>query len=371
MQHGATIRGANPQARPGGVSSQRHALGRALLAAASVAALAILLLRIADGLGWTATGWVSWRTAALALLGWFVALDIAVVLMRGVGGERALFLLPAVQLTFAFVLFPTVFGLYVAFTDWNLSAAQGRSFNGIDNFRNLFRDDDFWHAMLNMLYYVAAVLAQYAIAFGLALLLNQDIRGRKFFRVVFLLPFMLSPVAVSFMIGRSIFNSQYGPIPNMLASLGFENVPLWEDPWLARVNIMLMDAWYSIPFMMVLLLAGLQAIPHEVLESAKIDGATARRTFVDMVYPLMLPVSVTAVVLRVIFELKLIDVVRVATNGGPGGATDTVTLFIFREGIEQANVGYATALSQFYLVAIIIFVTAILAVTGRWVRKFA
>jgi multiple sugar transport system permease protein len=85
----------------------------------------------------------------------------------------------------------------------------------------------------------------------------------------------------------------------------------------------------------------------------------------------MLPVSLTAVVLRIIFELKLIDVVRVVTNGNPGGATDTVTLFIFREGIEQANVGYATAMSQFYLVCVILLVTVILTVAGRWVQKFA
>ena len=335
-------------------------------------ALVVVVLQIAAMIGWDdAPGIASWRTVALAVLGWFIAVDIAVVLMHGVRGESALFLLPALQLTAAFVLFPTVFGLYVAFTNWNLSAEQGRTFNGLDNVRALFRDADFWRSMLNMVYYVIAVLAQYVVAFGLALLLNQDIRGRKFFRVVFLLPFMLSPVAVSFMIGRSILDSQFGPVAQVLGSLGLDNIALWEDPWPARINIMLMDAWYSIPFMMVLLLAALQGIPHEVLESATIDGASGRQTFFHMIFPLMLPVSLTAVVLRIIFELKLIDVVRVVTNGGPGGATDTVTLFIFREGIEKANVGYATALSQFYLICVIVLVTAILAIAGRWVQKFS
>jgi multiple sugar transport system permease protein len=215
------------------------------------------------------------------------------------------------------------------------------------------------------------VLIQYVIAFGLALLLNQKIRGRKFFRIVFLLPFMLSPVAVSFMIGKSILDPQYGPVTELLAKIGFEDVSFYGEKWPARINIMVMDAWYSIPFVMVLLLAGLQAIPHEVIESAKIDGANAWRTFTGMVFPLMLPVSLTAIILRIIFELKLIDVVRVVTGGGPGGATDTVTLFIYREGIEKTNVGYATALSQFYLIVVIVFITVILAVAGRWVRKFA
>jgi multiple sugar transport system permease protein len=212
-------------------------------------------------------------------------------------------------------------------------------------------------------------MVQYVIAFGLALLLNQQIRGRKFFRVVFLMPFMLSPIAVSFMIGKSLLNSQYGPVVPALEWLGFTDISFYEDPWLARLNIMIMDAWYSIPFMMVLLLAGLQGIPGEVLESAKIDGASAWQTFRHMIFPLMLPVSLTAIILRVIFELKLIDVVRIVTGGGPGSSTDTVSLFIYREGIQKTNVGYATAMSQFYLLVVIISITIVLWLASKVVQK--
>jgi multiple sugar transport system permease protein len=233
----------------------------------------------------------------------------------------------------------------------------------------MFGDRGYWNAFRNMGYYVAAVLVQYAIAFGLALLLNQDIRGRKFFRVAFLMPFMLSPVAVSFMIGKTMLNSQFGPIVLALHSLGFEDISFYESPWMARLNIMIMDAWYSIPFMMVLLLAGLQGIPTEVLESARIDGASAWETFRHMIFPLMLPVSLTAIILRVIFELKLLDVVRVVTGGGPGSATDTVNLFILREGIEKSNVGYATALSQFYLLIIIVSISIVLWLASKWIQR--
>jgi multiple sugar transport system permease protein len=132
---------------------------------------------------------------------------------------------------------------------------------------------------------------------------------------------------------------------------------------------MIMDAWYSIPFMMVLLLAGLQGIPGEVLESAKIDGASSWQAFRHMIFPLMLPISLTAIILRVIFELKLIDVVRVVTGGGPGGATDTVSLFIYREGIQKTNVGYASAMSEFYLLIIIVSITIVLWLANKWVRK--
>lgn len=353
----------------GGVSKERKRLGNAVIWLATLIALMPLVLQMAHELGLTDRGLSNWRPVAYAFVLWSIALCVGLILSRGPKGEQDVFLLPAALLTLAFVIFPTIYAVFIAFSDWNLSAVNGRSFNGLDNFRKLLHDGGYWNAMRNMVYYVAAVLVQYVIAFGLAALLNQDIRGRKFFRVVFLLPFMLSPVAVSFMLGKSIMNSQYGPYLLLLDKLGIDRFPLFESAWSARLMIMIMDAWYSIPFMMVLLLAGLQAMPHEVMESARVDGASSWQTFRDMIFPLMLPVSITAIILRVIFELKLLDVVKVVTGGGPGNYTDTVTLFIYREGIERTNVGYATALSTFYLIVIIVVLTAVLWLANKWMQK--
>jgi multiple sugar transport system permease protein len=371
MQTDAHMSGSQPLLVTGGVSPKRRAIARGFLAVTTVAMLTVLVIQIAYLANWIESGFGNWRPVALAVLLWFVAIDVGVVLLRGVRGERALFLLPAVELTIAFVIFPTIFALYVAFTDWNLSAVSGRHFNGLDNFRRLIHDRDYWRVIGNNFKYLIGVLIQYVIAFGLALLLNQDIRGRKFFRVVFLLPFMLSPVAIGWMIGRSILDAQYGVVTPLLAKIGLENVSFFDQPLPALIGIMAMDAWYSIPFIMVLLLAGLQALPHEVFEASRIDGASAWQTFRHMTFPLLLPVSLTALVLRAIFEFKLIDIVRVVTNGGPGGATDTATNFIYREGIEKTNVGYATALSQFFLIIVILFVTFVLVTIGRWVRDVA
>jgi multiple sugar transport system permease protein len=132
---------------------------------------------------------------------------------------------------------------------------------------------------------------------------------------------------------------------------------------------MAMDAWVSIPFIMILLLAGLQALPGDVLEAAKVDGANAWQSFWKVTFPLMLPISVTAVILRIIFELKLADIVINVTAGGPGGATDTVSSFIYREYRDRSNVGYGTMLAQFYLVIIVLFVTALLSGTTRWMKR--
>jgi multiple sugar transport system permease protein len=153
--------------------------------------------------------------------------------------------------------------------------------------------------------------------------------------------------------------------------LGWENPAFFASPWGARVSVMALDAWVSIPFMMVLLLAGLQALPREVMEAARIDGASAGQTFCHVVFPLMLPVSLTAVILRTIFVLKLADIVITTTAGGPGGATDTVSSFIYREYRDRSNVGYGTMLAEFYFVLIIVFVTVLLALASRWMRRTA
>ena len=304
-----------------------------------------------------------------AFLLWGVALGVSQVLKYGDGGKQTLFVLPALLFTAAMVIFPTIFGLYIAFTDWNLNAQSGHHINGLDNLRTLWGDSYFWNALANMVFYVLTVLVQYVIAFGLALLLNADIRGRKFFRVAFLLPFMLSPVAVSWMIGKSLMENRFGPLANFARWLGWENPAFFTDPWIARTTIIAMDAWVWIPFMVILLLAGLQALPQDVKEAAKVDGASTWQTFWEITFPLMLPVSVTAIVLRTIFELKLADIVINVTAGGPGGATDTISSFVYREYRDRSNVGYATMIAEVYLVLVFIFIMLLLKVANRYMQK--
>jgi multiple sugar transport system permease protein len=355
---------------PRRISSRRKVAGRWLIAFGSCAFALVVLAQVLDGTGLVAFGFENWRPTLYAYVVWAIALGAGLVMAKGERGHQLLFLLPALLFTVAVVIFPTFFGLYIAFTDWNLSSVSGRRFNGLDNIRTLLGDAFFWNALGNMVWYVLAVLVQYAIAFALALLLNAEIRARRFFRVAFLLPFMLSPVAVSWMIGKSILEYRFGPAATLARLLGWDNPAFFASPWLARSSIMAMDAWVWIPFIMILLLAGLQALPHEVAEAAKVDGASPWQTFWKITFPLMLPVSLTAVILRIIFELKLADIVINVTAGGPGGATDTVSSFIYREYRDRSNVGYGTMLAEFYLVIIIVFVTGLLALANRVMRRF-
>jgi multiple sugar transport system permease protein len=326
-------------------------------------------MQVSSDAGLQPWGFENWRPIIYAYVLWGIALGFGLVRMRGAAGEKSLFVLPAVLFTVAMVIFPTFFGLYIAFTDWNLSAFEGRRFSGLKNLYQLFADAYYWNALKNMVFYVFAVLVQYAIAFGLALLLNADIKARKFFRVAFLLPFMLSPVAVSWMIGKSLMEYRFGPVGKLARQLGWDSPTFFTSPWIAKISIALMDAWVWIPFIMIMLLAGLQALPKELSEAAKVDGASKWQSFWQITFPLMLPVSVTAVVLRIIFQLKLADIVINVTAGGPGGATDTVSSFIFREYRDRSNVGYGTMLAEFYLIIIIIFVSLLLHVVSRWMKK--
>ena len=351
------------------VSDGRKSAGRLVVILGSAILVATAAVQLLFALGLTGFGFENWRPLLYAYVIWGLAIGAGQVLSRGEDGHRALFLLPALLFTIAMVIFPTFFGLYIAFTDWNLSAFEGQKFNGLDNVRHLIGDAYFWNALFNMVFYVLSVLAQYVIAFGLAILLNAEIRARKFFRVAFLLPFMLSPVAVSWMIGKSLMEFRFGPLATLMRHLGWENPAFFTSPWIARISIMALDAWVWIPFMIILLLAGLQALPKEIQEAAKVDGASPWQSFWQITFPLMLPISVTAIVLRIIFQLKLADIIINTTSGGPGGATDSISSFVFREYRDRSNVGYGTMIAEVYLIIIIIFVTLLLKLASLWLRR--
>ncbi len=361
--------GSKVEALERGLADGRVTFGRWLFRIATLALVVVAALQALNTLGWLPIGFANWRPLLYTYIVWGIALGASQVLIRGERGQQAVFILPAVLFTIAMVIFPTIFGLGIAFTDWNLNGDAGHHFNGFDNLRTLWQDSYFWNALGNMVFYVGTVLVQYAIAFSLALLLNEDIAARKFFRVAFLLPFMLSPVAVSWMVGKSIMENRFGPAATFARFIGWENPAFFTTPWIARTSISVMDSWVWIPFIVIMLLAGLQALPHDVKEAAKVDGAGPWRSFWSITFPLMLPVSVTAVILRIIFELKLADIVINVTAGGPGGATDTVSSFIYREYRDRSNVGYATMVAEVYLVIIIVFITLLLQVMSRFMRK--
>lgn len=351
------------------ISQTRRRAGKAMVWGAAALFVLLAAFQFAHDTGRVPLGFDTWRPVLLAYLLWATALCAAQVIVNGEKGKRTLFVLPAALFVISLVVFPLLFALYISFTDWNLASLEGPQPNGWDNMRQMWHDTFYWNALKNMVYYVAAISVEYVIAFGLALLLNAQIRARKFFRVVFLLPLMLSPVAVSWMVGKSMLEPRFGPLARLARELGWDRPSFFGSPELARFVIMAMDAWTFIPFMMIMLLAGLQALPREVIEASKVDGASGWQSFKEVVFPLMLPVSVTAIVIRIIFKLKLADIIINVTSGGPGGATDSVTSFIFREYRDRSNVGYGTLLAMVYLVVIVVFITLLLKLVSRFMER--
>ncbi len=351
------------------ISDSRIRLGKLLLWGSVVLMFGLFAIQALFDAGAISFGFENWRPVLFGYFIWALALCVSRVLIYGEQGKRSLFVLPAALFVISMVVFPLVFALWISFSDWNLASLTGRKFNGLDNVRQMMSDPFYWNALYNMLIYTVVILIEYAIAFGLALVLNANIVGRKFWRVTFLLPLMLSPVAVSWMIGKSMLEIRFGPISRFVRWLGWENPSFFSSPELAKFMIMAMDAWTFIPFMMIMILAGLQAMPKEVLEAAEVDGATPWQRFWEVTFPLMLPVSITAVMIRIIFKLKLADIIINVTSGGPGGATDSVTSFIFREYRDRSNVGYGTLLAIVYLVIIVIFMTVVLKISDRIVRR--
>jgi len=283
------------------------------------------------------------------------------------------FLLPAVAIVLFLAIFPLVMSLALSFTNYNFTtlSQQGVRFTGLKNWDRLIHDARFWLTLKNTVMFMAVALPlQYCLGLLIALVLNQDfIRGRKFFRVCFLLPMMLSPVAVGFVIGRMMFNERLGPINDLLQRLGLPAVKWLSDGTLAMISLIIVDTWQWTPLVMILLLAGLQSLPQEPYEAAAIDGASRWQTFRYLTFPMLLPVTFTAILIRGVEMFKLLDIAVVVTGGGPGQATETITMYAYQVAIKNFDLGYASALSYVLLALVVVTSTIFVRLVGRRVQE--
>ncbi len=266
------------------------------------------------------------------------------------GGALALYLL--------FYVLPAVMGFYYAFTDWN-SYTTEVNFVGLENFRLIFTSggsQNYMHFVRNtIIFTIATILLKTAIALGLAVLLTNGIRRLAYFhRVAMYLPAVLPMLVVS-LVFKSILNPATGLLNTTLRSLGLDFL---AQRWLVDVtwalpSVIGVDTWRGIGYIMVILIAGLQAIPKEYYEAAAIDGASGWAAFRRITLPLMMPVLTVTTVLNLLYGLKVFDIVFVLTNGGPGRATDTVYTAIFDE-FSKGRYGVATTLSTLLFLIMIV-----------------
>ncbi|WP_340301712.1 carbohydrate ABC transporter permease [Roseobacter sp. HKCCD5988] len=275
------------------------------------------------------------------------------------------FLLPALLTLVAIIIFPLIFTVRVSFSSWDVYQA-GLDYIGGRNYLRVFADARFWESLVRLCTMSAVtVTLQYVIGFALALAVWKQMAGGRIFRVLFLVPMMTTPVVMS-VIWRTMFHESLGPINDILVSLGMGPVPWLSSAAGAFVSVMVVEIWQWTPFMFLLLFAGLVSLPREPYLAASIDGAGPIRTFWQVTFPLMAPISIGAVIIRLIEASKIMDTVYVLTSGGPGTATETPSYYIYIRGLRDFQVGYSAALSLTYLVLMIITLTIIAKLLMRF-----
>jgi multiple sugar transport system permease protein len=216
-------------------------------------------------------------------------------------------------------------------------------------------DPVFGIASLNTFVYVAAsVSAQFAIGLGLALLFNMEFRGRRIFWTLALFPMMMAPVAVG-LEWKWLYNPNYGPINYLLETVGIPGPGWLSEPSLSLLSIMIVDTWLCTPFVTLLLLAGLQSIPAELYESARVDGATVLHSFRHVTLPLLRAVILVVLVIRTMDALQIFDLVFVLTGGGPGYSSETLVLYGYRTAFRFLEIGDASAFACIMLLIIFSF----------------
>lgn len=279
------------------------------------------------------------------------------------------FLWPAFLLVLAISLFPLIYALVVSFQSVRLVPPLPPRFVGFDNYAEILQSARFWGSMrVTATITLASVALQYVLGFALALALHHNVPGASLYRVTFLLPMFLAPVGVA-LIARMIFHPFLGPVNDLFTTLGFGHVEFLTRAGPAIAVLVTIEVWQWTPFVTLLMLAGLQSLPHEVFEAAKVDDISPWRRFWDITFPMLLPLSVAVVFIRLVEGFKVIDTVFVLTGGGPGTATETLTLFAYNEGFKKFNLGMTSALSFTFLFVVIVFGTIYLALAQRLVRR--
>ena len=270
------------------------------------------------------------------------------------------------------VLFPLLFTILTSLFEYTLVRPSYDTFAGIDNYRNALEENYFGESIVvTVKFVVAVVLLEFLIGFTVALMLNAVTRFKNVYYPILLMPLLINPVVVA-QIWRmflhpelGIVNYLGGPIFSVL--FGTPKVNWLGDPAIAFWTVVMVDIWHQVSFMIILLLAGLSALPKEPYEAARMDGASTLQSFFHITLPLMRPVIVVTLLIRLIFAIKTFDLIFIMTRGGPGTATDLISYFIYRSAFYGLDIGQASAIS----VLLLIVVLALTAYLYRYMRSLA
>ncbi|MFB2881398.1 carbohydrate ABC transporter permease [Floridanema aerugineum] len=267
-------------------------------------------------------------------------------------------ILPALILLLFVYGYPIARALWLSLFTQNLGTELKPVFSGLDNYIRMAGDGRFWQSFwITSVFTVVAVLLELLLGLGIALVLNERFRGRSLVRTSAIIPWAL-PTALIALAWAWIFNDQFGIVNDILLRLGLIKTGInWlGDPNLAMVSVIIADVWKTTPFISILLLAGLQSISPDLYEAHAIDGATPWQSFYKITLPLLMPQILIALLFRFAQSFGVFDLISVMTGGGPGGATEVVSLYIYATVMRYLDFGYGSAL------VVVTFLLLILAV---------
>jgi multiple sugar transport system permease protein len=257
-----------------------------------------------------------------------------------------LFLAPTMILFGIFTVAAVIYAFYLSFHEWNI-LEPAKPYVGLDNYSRLLGDERFGGAIVNTLYYTAAsVPLTMGIGLLIALLLNNQIRARGFFRTLFYLP-VVTPLVIAAIIWKWVYNGDFGLLNYYLIQLGIIDEPLlWlADPNLAMPAVIITSVWKSVGFSMVVYLAGLQSIPEDFYDAAKVDGAVGWQRLKDITIPLLSSTTLFLAVVSVLGAFQVFTEIFIMTNGGPLGRTTTIVYHIYQTAFKFFDMGYASAMA--------------------------
>lgn len=265
--------------------------------------------------------------------------------------------IPASILILIISLYPLVNGILLSFENYNLMKPTKRKFVGLENFRELIAADTEFHSVLlySFVYTVAVVLLAYLFGLLLAMLLKRNIKGRGIYRTLVLLPWVVAP-SIAAINWLWLLNDQIGFINNILQKIGLIRDPILfiADPDIAQLTVIFTGTWRSFPFMLIVILAGLQSIPKDLYESAYIDGAGFWKSFFHITMPMIRGVSTVCIILQIIWTFNNFENIYLLTNGGPNDATFTLPILTYFTAFFRSKIGYASAIATLMLIVLLI-----------------
>jgi multiple sugar transport system permease protein len=258
-----------------------------------------------------------------------------------------------------------VYAGVVAFRRWNLLEFTGRPWVGFRNFDRILHSPDFWHSLAVTGKFVAgAVVIELVLGLALALLFFRRFPGDRFLRALLILPMVIAPIVVA-LLWRFMLNAEYGIINYLGSFVGLPQKDYFSDPGWALPSLVLIDVWQWTPFVFLILLAGLQGIPNDILEAARVDGARGIGLLFHHIIPLLrYPIGV-ALLLRVIDSFRVYDIIVMTTRGGPIDATDSMSWHIYNVGFRSFDISYAAAYSWLMLIIVVVVCTVLMRLVFR------